>query len=246
MEPTEYRRLREEERSYWWHVGRRALLAAMLRTGVARDPSRAGLDVGCGTGSNFPLLAAYGRFYGTEVGREACVSGVDRPGRPVVLARGEQLPFATASLGLCTMFDVLEHVAAEDAFLAEVHRVLRPGGRVLVSVPAYMFLWSDHDVSLHHHRRYVRAGLRDALVRNGFRPLRVTYAMASILLPVALVRGLGRLVPRRGGPRSSYVPTPEPLNTWLAAVLALEARWIARRDLPFGTSVLALAERVDG
>lgn len=243
MELSEYRRLREEEREYWWHVGRRALLAAMLRRDVAPDGARRGLDIGCGTGSNFALLAPYGRFFGTEIVREACAAGEERPPRPVVLARGEQLPFADGTLGLCTMFDVLEHVAAEDRLLREVHRVLRPGGRLLVSVPAYAFLWSDHDVSLHHQRRYVRGMLRDSLARNGFRPRRVTYAMASILLPVAAVRWMSNLLPRGRTPRSTYVPTPEPFNTGLAAILRLEAAWLMRADLPFGTSVLALAEK---
>ncbi len=243
MEPTEYRRLREEERDYWWHVGRRAMLAAMLRRGVPPDAARRGLDIGCGTGANFGLLAPYGRFFGTEIVREACADGPEIPPRPVVLARGEQLPFADGSLGLCTMFDVLEHVAAEDRLLRDVHRVLQPGGKLLISVPAYAFLWSDHDVSLHHHRRYVRGMLRDSLVRNGFRPERITYAMASILLPVAVVRWASRLRPRRGAPRSTYVRTPEPLNSWLAAVLRAEAAWLRRADLPFGTSVMALAER---
>jgi SAM-dependent methyltransferase len=166
-----------------------------------------------------------------------------------VLARGEALPFADASLGLVTMFDVLEHVAAEDAFLAEVRRVLRPGGLLLASVPAYMFLWSDHDVSLHHHRRYVRKSLRASLERNRFRPVRVSHAMASIFLPVAVVRVLGRVLGRRrrggAGARSSYVPTPAPVGAMLTALLRLEAAWLGRADLPFGTSVLALAAKED-
>jgi SAM-dependent methyltransferase len=243
LELSEYRRLREEERDYWWHVGRRALLAAMLRRGVAPDASRPGLDIGCGTGANFALLAPYGLFFGTEIVREACAAGGEVPPRPVVLARGEQLPFADGTLGLCTMFDVLEHVAAEDRLLGEVHRVLRPGGNLLVSVPAYAFLWSAHDVSLHHQRRYTRGMLRDSLRRNGFAPRRITYGMASILAPVALVRWASNLLPARGQPRSTYVPTPAPLNTWLAGLLRLEAAWLMRADLPFGTSVLALAEK---
>jgi SAM-dependent methyltransferase len=244
MQAEEYRRLREQEERYWWHVGRRAVLAELLRKGVRPDVTRRGVDVGCGTGSNFALLSPYGRFYGTEVSLAACTSAQERPPRPVVLARGEALPFASASLGIVTMFDVLEHVAAEDAFLGEVLRVLRPEGLLVVSVPAYMALWSEHDVSLHHHRRYVRSTLSASLERNGFRPLRVSHAMASILLPVAVVRGMGRMFPRRRPPRSSYVPTPAPLNALLVGLLRLEAAWLAHADLPFGTTVLALAQKV--
>ena len=243
MEREEYRRLHEHEERYWWHVGRREMLATVLSKDVPRSASRRGLDVGCGTGSNFGILAPYGRFFGTEVVREALGEpGQLRP-RPVALARGEALPFGDGTLGMCTMFDVLEHVEDEARMLGEIRRVLQPGGWILLSVPAYMFLWSDHDVSLRHFRRYDRGGLKRALVAAGLRPLRITYAMASILPPVAIVRRLLRARPRDGKPRSSYIATPAPLNILLTGILCLEAAWLAHADLPFGTSLLALARR---
>lgn len=243
MELREYHRLREHERSYWWHVGRRALLAALLRWGVPVEPDRPGLDVGCGTGENFPLLAPYGRFFGMEVTGELFGEGRERPRRPVVIARGEALPFADGSLGICSFFDVLEHIEAEDTFLREVHRVLRPGGLVALSVPAYPSLWSEHDVSLHHFRRYVRGTLKAALGRNGLTVMRATYAFAAVTPAVAVVRLLGRLLPRRRAPQTTYVTTPEPLNSLLVRVIELEAAWLSRADLPFGTSLLALARK---
>jgi SAM-dependent methyltransferase len=243
MEAREYERLREHEERYWWHVGRRALFAAVLARGVERDPDRPGLDIGCGTGRNFELLAPYGRFVGTEITTELYRAGATRPPRPVVIADGESLPFPDASLSICTFFDVLEHVGPEDRFLLEVRRVLGPGGVVLLSVPAYMFLWSDHDVSLRHHRRYVRSTLTDSLTRNGFEVLRMTYAMASILPLVAAYRMMSRALPRRGEPRSSYVATPSVLNRLLVRVLGLEARWLSWGDMPFGTSLFALARK---
>ncbi|MFQ5473771.1 MAG: class I SAM-dependent methyltransferase, partial [Dehalococcoidia bacterium] len=208
MEIREYHRLREHERVYWWHVGKRALLSAILRWGVRPDPQRPGLDVGCGAGGNFALLEPYGRFFGSEVSGELYGRGRERPPRPVVLALGGALPLADESLGICTFFDVLEHVEDDDGFLQEIRRVLRPGGFVLVSVPAYQFLWSDHDVSLHHHRRYVRRTLTGSLKRNGYEVIRASYGFAGILPAVAVVRWITRLFPRRNGPTSSYVPTP--------------------------------------
>lgn len=243
MEHREYVRLREYSRSYWWHVGKRALLRAVLEGAVPEDGTRPAVDIGCGAGDNFGMLAPYGRFVGSEVTGELWEPGMERPERPVLLAEGTALPFADGSLGLCTFFDVLEHVEAEDAFLGEVRRVLRPDGLILLSVPAYMFLWSDHDVSLHHHRRYVRGTLRHALTRNGFRILRCTYGFAGILPAVAAYRILGRLFPRRGAPSSSYVRTPALLNALLIRWIEGEGRWLRHADLPFGTSVIALARK---
>jgi len=244
MEHREYQRLREHSRSYWWHVGKRALIRSVADRGVPRDASRPAVDIGCGVGDNFEMLAPFGRFVGSEVTGELWEPGMERPSRPVLLAEGTSLPFADGSLGLCTFFDVLEHVAQEDVFLTEVRRVLRPQGLVLISVPAYMFLWSEHDVSLHHHRRYVRGTLKDALDRNGFRVLRCTYAFAGILPIVAVYRVLGRWFRRReDAPSSSYVATPRLLNDLLVRWLQAEARWLQWADLPFGTSVIALARK---
>jgi SAM-dependent methyltransferase len=243
MEPIEYERMREYERDYWWHVARRSLLTNLLRWGVPADSERAGLDLGCGTGSNFELLEPFGRFVGSEVEASLWSGGRPKPSRPVLLARGEALPFVNESFGLCTFFDVLEHIEREDAFLREIRRVLRPGGWAFLAVPAYKFLWSDHDVSLHHYRRYDRPGLVDSLTRNGLEIVRVTYAMATIFPLVAGFRLLSRLRPPTGDAQASYVDTPGFLNRLLTKLLASEGAWLKRADLPFGTSLFALARR---
>lgn len=245
MELEEYQRLRAHEREYWWHVGRRHLLSAMLRSGVPVDRERRGLDIGCGTGANSEILEPYGRFVGSDVSAELTRSGCPRPAHPVLLAKGEALPFADGAFGLCTFFDVLEHIDDEDAFLKEVRRVLQPGGFVLLSVPAYPFLWSEHDVSLHHRRRYLPRMLRDVLTRNRFVVIRLTHGMASVFPLIVGYRLLARWKPGRRPPQTSYVRTPALLNRLLSALLELEACWLRRQGLPFGTSLLCLARGVD-
>ncbi|NNE44650.1 MAG: class I SAM-dependent methyltransferase, partial [Gemmatimonadetes bacterium] len=202
-----------------------------------------GLDIGTGAGGNLELLEPYGRFIGSEVTPELWTGGKERPARPVLLASGDALPLADGSLGICTFFDVLEHIEDEDAFLTEVHRVLGREGYLFLSVPAYMFLWGDHDVSLHHFRRYVKSTLTEALTRNGFRVTRMTYGFAATLPGVAAYRLLSRLRPGNGAPQASYVKTPAPLNGLLVKTLEWEAKWLAKADLPFGVSLLALARK---
>ncbi len=243
MERDEYRRLREYEEKYWWHVGRRELLAAMLRRGVAPSNARRGLDVGCGTGSNFEILRPYGRFFGSEVTGELFGGGRPRPARPVFLARGEAIPVGPGSLGLVTFFDVLEHIEDDVGFLVEVRRVLEPGGLVLLSVPAYPFLWSDHDVGLHHKRRYVRRTLEAAVRASGLEVVRVTYGMTTMFPLIAGWRLLTRPLPKRGPARASYVTTPGPLNALLGGILRAEAFALERVNLPFGTSLFCLARK---
>jgi SAM-dependent methyltransferase len=243
MEKEEYERLRLYEEKYWWHVGRRDLLAAMLRRHVGRSTSRVGLDIGCGTGSNLALLAPYGRFFGSEITPELYRGGRPRPSRPLFLARGEALPLRDESLGICTFFDVLEHVDDDVGFLREVRRVLQPGGWVLLSVPAYPFLWSEHDVSLHHKRRYVRATLALALRRGGLEIVRMTYGMTTMFPLIAGYRLLTKPFPKDRPARTSYVPAPGPMNRILSSVIRLEASILERGDLPFGTSLFCLARK---
>jgi SAM-dependent methyltransferase len=245
MERDEYHRLQEHEETYWWHVGRRDLLAAMLRRSVPPSSTRLGFDIGCGTGTNFAWLAPYGRFFGSEVTGELWSEGRPRPARPVAIARGESLPLRSASIGICTFFDVLEHVDDDVGFLREVRRVLVPGGIVLLSVPAYPFLWSEHDVSLHHKRRYLRRTLQQAVRGSGLGVVRTTYGMSTMFPLIAGWRLLTKPLPRRGPAKTSYVTTPEPINALLTRVLRAEAALLERVDLPFGTSLFCLATKGD-
>jgi SAM-dependent methyltransferase len=243
MEKEEYDRLRRYEENYWWHVGRRDLLAALLRKHVERSPVRLGLDIGCGTGSNLSLLEPYGKFFGSEITSELYQDGRPRPTRPLFLARGEALPLRDESLGICTFFDVLEHIDDDVGFLREVRRVLVPGGYILLSVPAYSFLWSEHDVSLHHKRRYVRSTLEAALRGGGLEILRMTYGMTTMFPLIAGFRLLTKPFPKKRPPRTSYVATPGPMNQILTAAIRAEARFLERGNLPFGTSLFCLAQK---
>ncbi len=178
-----------------------------------------------------------------------------QPSRNVALLRGDALclPFADATFDLVTMLDVLEHLRDDRGALREVSRVLRPGGALVLSVPAYQKLWSAHDEALHHFRRYEWHGLRRLLRAGGFEVSLLSFAM-SLMPPVAWLwrRLILPFQPRR--PRhaqrhseGAVLPDVSPaLNRALIAYLKVEGKIIARRPLRFGTSLVAVATKVKG
>jgi SAM-dependent methyltransferase len=243
MEKTEYEVMAAVELDHWWYGGMRAIDAAML------DPiyrGRAGLrilDAGCGTGGDALFLRRYGEVIGIDYSEDAVRLGAERvPGR---LARGSvaALPFANESFDLVTSFDVLYHrgVPSEAAALAEARRVLRPGGRLLIRLPAYEFLRSRHDRQVHTRRRYTAAGATALLREAGFYVERASYAL-SLLFPLPLAqRLLERITPDRGD--QSAMATPSPLvNAALRWPMAVEAAWVGMGGaFPFGLSIVCLA-----
>ena len=158
------------------------------------------------------------------------------------------LPFADRAFEVVGAFDVVEHCDPEEVALAELHRVLEPGGRLLLSVPAYQWAWSDHDVANGHHRRYTRARAVTAVRAAGFDVVRVTYAFATVFpafVAERVVRGVRhRLAPaHRAGP-ADVVDVPQvsaPVERLLLGLCRWDERVLTNRDLPFGSSVFLAA-----
>ena len=166
-----------------------------------------------------------------------------RGDRAVELASGNELPFPDASFDVVTMLDVIEHIEREQEMLAEVRRVLAPSGLVLLTVPAYTWMWGRQDEISHHVRRYTRRRLLDSLSRAGFRTWRASYFNTLLLPPIAAIRIARRLLPSKEEELHSDFELNQPgrLNSALARLFGWEARLLRRLDLPFGVSVLAVA-----
>ena len=158
-----------------------------------------------------------------------------------------QLPFRDEVFDAVGAFDVVEHCEPEDRALAELRRVLVPGGRLLLSVPAYQWAWTDHDVRAGHHRRYTRPRLLDAVRRAGFTVERCTYGFAGVFPLFAAERAARRLRGRRptAGETNTLPRLPSRVEDALVSVSRVEARWLHSRDLPFGSSVFLAARRPD-
>jgi SAM-dependent methyltransferase len=228
---------------HWWYRGRRRIIRAELER-LALPAGVQVLDAGCGSGRTLQDLVAYGQVSGIELHEEAARVARSRGHGEVRIGRLEELPWADASFDLITCLDVIEHTPDDRMALAELHRVCRPGGWLLVTVPAYPALWSLHDEANHHYRRYSRAALRSAAVAAGWTVTRLSSFNSVLLAPAAAVRLAQRRSGAHNGDSNDLAIGPAWLNDVLEAPLALEARWLARgRTLPFGLSLVAVLRR---
>ncbi len=251
MDPRIYKQLHAIEERHWWFRGRRMILrAAFARVDIR---PRAILDVGCGSGGNLALLDTLypeSRGIGIDIERAPLIfCRTERP-TPVVQADVAGLPFPAATFDLVTAFDALEHVRDDRAVLAEMLRVCRPGGALALTVPAFPFLWGNVDDLGHHYRRYRRRELVTRVAAAGFTVRFVRYFNYLLFPPIAAVRLVARLAPKRRPsahdgellPSDFDLVKSGPLNELLMRVFALEAS-LLRLDPPFGVSLLLIATR---
>jgi SAM-dependent methyltransferase len=234
LEETAYRELYEVEDRHWWIRGRWAVVEALLsRTQLPASPRI--LDAGCGTGGNLKRYARIGEAEGVEPFADAVELCRQRGFDAVAEASLEDLPYEDDRFDLIGSTDVLEHIAAEQEALRELWRVTKPNGVLLLTVPAYMWMWTEEDDNLHHQRRYTRARLRQAVERAGWQPQVATYFNSFLLPAIALAR---KLPQKNYGEKSELDRTPPALDGPLSLPMRLEARLIrAGVSLPAGVSV---------
>jgi len=237
-------RTHEVEDDHWWYRGRRLVIKQELAgLELAADPRI--LDAGCGSGRNMVDLAGVGTVTGLELADASVAKARSRGVGEVVQGTLDALPFEAASFDLAVSLDVIEHLEDDRGALRELRRVVRPGGLLLVTVPAYQWLWGEHDIVNHHHRRYSRRTLEAATTDAGWKTLSTTH-FNGLLLPAAIAhRGLLRL--RRPGVTtpsaavSDLERTSPMLNRLLVRPLQLEARLIGSgRRIPCGLSLMAV------
>ncbi|MBM3335854.1 class I SAM-dependent methyltransferase [Candidatus Sumerlaeota bacterium] len=165
--------------------------------------------------------------------------GIER----LVCARVESLPFSAEQFDLVVALDLFEHIPDDRGLARELWRVCRPGGWLLITVPAYPFLWSDHDEALGHCRRYTRRSLMELIEATDFEIVRFTSAIALTLPAIAGFRLAQRALKPRRAPKTHLIALPPALNRLLIALLNIEARWLRRFNLPFGVSLIALLRK---
>jgi SAM-dependent methyltransferase len=240
--PAEYQAMHLAEMSHWWFRGRRRLLVSLLqRFGVAGVNRLRVLDYGCGTGGNTVMYGHLGSVIGVEPDARAIRLAHARGGALYCRGNGVLLPFRGGAFDVVIASDVLEHIEDDSAAMTEIRRVLRPRGSVIIIVPAHQWLFANHDVALHHFRRYSKTALRGLLARSGFQITRLSY-WNTALFPVSC---LYRLVQQRHPSAFPRADTGVPLglmNELLTALLSVEAALVRRVTLPWGLSLVAVAE----
>ena len=244
MYEHEYEAMYQLENSYWWYVARRDLAVQLLKEEInGRDSARI-LDVGCGTGANVHSFAHLATAVGIDASMDALHFCQSRGIKTVSLSPVEDLPFGCRVFDIVTALDVLEHTDDDLSSLREIHRVTKHHGLVLITVPAYGFLWSEHDEALKHRRRYTAHELRNKLVVTGFEVVRTSYFISTLFFPILALRIWQGLRKESTQPKTSIYVLPDWINNSLIALLSLERRVFHRINLPFGVSIVALARPV--
>ncbi len=238
----------DAETRHFWFRGFRFFVAPLLREATRGIAAVKLLDCGCGTGANAEWLNRFGRAYGFDLSpvgvRIGHASGRRRLARATIAA----VPFPSNAFDVVTSFDVIYSLETPDerAAVAEMYRVVKPGGFVIINVAAMESLRGDHSVLSREIRRYSRASLRTLLLDAGFSIVRLTYTNA-VLFPLmfagrALQRWRGLSVGDEAATGEISVP-PAPINALLTAALRLESVWLRAFDNPFGSSLLCLARK---
>ncbi|MDQ1157814.1 SAM-dependent methyltransferase [Sphingomonas sp. SORGH_AS 950] len=242
MDRIVYDRMAAHDSTHWWYRARRDILADYL-TRYGKLPGEARiLEIGCGTGHNLPMLAGFGTVDAIEIDPAAREIASERLGKPVGAAPLPELPgIERGAYDLIAVLDVVEHIEDDVAALAAMKSCLKPGGKILIAVPAHQWMWSAHDVVNHHHRRYSKGTLVSAIEKAGLRPRKLTY-FNSLLFPLAAAaRIAGRLT---GRDDSDDSPPPAPLNKAFEAIFRLERHLVGRAPMTPGVSIVTLAEPV--
>jgi SAM-dependent methyltransferase len=241
MDRQTYDRMRLLQADHWWFRGKRRILAGLIGALDLPKPAKV-LEVGCGPGGNLPMLGAFGEVVGLEPDEDSRAFAAENTGLRVeggLLPDG--LPFDPESFDLVCAFDVIEHVDEDQASVAALARLLKPGGYLATTVPAQPWMWSRHDELHHHKRRYTMAPYRALFEAAGVEIVKASYFNTLLFPPIAAIRAL-KMLTKSTAADDDAMPSA-PVNGLLAAVFGSELGWLKHASLPTGVSILLIARR---
>lgn len=242
MEDKEIQQMSEFEEDYWWFKGRKKIIQSLLNTQIKDKLNLKILDVGCGSGGTTSILTEFGTVYGIDFSFSALKFSNQR-GLKVLKSDVYEMPFSSESFDIVTMFDSLEHIENELKVLSEIKRVMKKNSLLFITVPAYQFLWSNHDEALLHFRRYNSKNLDLVIKNTGLNNIRMSYFVSIIFLPLALFRIFSKLKTNKEKPKPTLIRVPKFIDEILQKLLFFENRLMQKVNLPFGLSLMCIAKK---
>lgn len=246
MEIEVYQQANDLKGKHWWFLGRKQVISSVL-TRYLKTGSFKILDAGCGAATSLPILTTFGKLYGVDKAKKA-IKFCQKKGY-TQLKRGSvaSLPFADKTFNLVAALDLLEHLKNDQKAISEFSRVCKKGGWLVITVPAFSFLWGENDIAAHHFRRYEKGELKRKIEKSGFKIKKLSY-FNFFLFPLFLVWHLARLVKRkiiRGDKARSTlsIGLPSLINKFFALLFSQEARFLPAINFPFGLSLICLAQK---
>ena len=240
MEHKLYETYRKIEAEHWWFVGRQAILANILRKYF--PPKAKILDIGCNTGVLVGILQKNGyEAFGSDMSQEAIEYGSQRGVKKLYVATGEKQPFPDQTFDCVMALDVIEHIDDDGAVIKEMKRLLKPDGKIIIKVTAFMFLWGLQDEAAHHKRRYTKNSLSKIITSEGFSIIRETYFNTFLFIPILISRLIQKIMPPKR--TSDFDLNNRFINAVLRKIFIAEAFLLRYIDFPFGVSLLAVASK---
>ena len=242
MENKIFQKMLKLESSHWWFVARRKIIQRAINNLDLPRNIRI-LDAGCGNGDNLSLLSTFGDLVAFEKNEYALKTAKSKKIGEIYKAElPDKLPNAIkTNFDLIVLLDVLEHIDDDSKSLTTVRKLMNNKGIILITVPAFQWLWSEHDVIHHHKRRYSKSELREKLDSSGFRIKYISY-FNTLLFPFALVERIGQKIFSPSNPEILELPNNK-INFLLEKIFSLEAIFMNKISLPFGLSLVAIAEK---
>jgi len=239
-----------EQNDWWFEARRRIVLELIASHKMAPNRKIDLLDAGCGTGITLRYIERFGRVFGVDNEMVALKFCKTRNAKRLTCAPIEDLPFADSSFDIVTCLDVIEHIEDDSSAIAEITRVIRPGGFLILTVPAFEIFWSDHDVINHHRRRYRRRQIR-RLLGSRLNIDLLSYYNTHLFPLAVFVRLLKRIemnlwpsATRKVKAENTYLPRS--INRLFSTIFGSEIFWLKRGSLPFGLSIICVAHKVEG
>ena len=243
MQEQEYHRMHELETTHWWFRAKAEYLRILLRHFVPKPTGKKAVDIGCGTGATLALLEQHG-FAATGIDMSNIAAEyVRQKGLSVTIGQADHTTLSDNSVDVVTILDVLEHLDNDTAAVREIHRILKPGGMCIAMVPAHQFLWSYHDVALHHKRRYNYAAFQ-TLMNDAFVQIHMSWIHSVIFLPATAVRILLKKLRKKQQESSDVAPSSVVVNIVMNALYCVEQTWYRLVHwLPIGTSLVYVGKK---